>query len=71
MKAARAFELGLADFLCGLVTLTTLGLGSRVYVRRLQIWLDARSSGQAMSFGGTDLSAATLAANDDQRGVLQ
>src|SRR3954469_2883149 len=35
------------DIACGLVTIALVTIGTRVYARRLQIWLEARTSGEA------------------------
>jgi hypothetical protein len=43
-------------------------LGTGIYVRRVQVWLDARSSGQAVAYGSADLKDQALAANDLERG---
>ena len=43
-----------------------------VYVRRLDTWLGARTSGQAVAFRGQDLTAAALDANEKkQKGILR
>jgi hypothetical protein len=62
----------LADLTCGLAVLSLLALGTGVYVRRFDTWLNARTSGQAVGFRGQNLTSATLDANaKKQRGVLQ
>jgi len=60
-------RLALGDLVCGGGTLVLFALGTRVYTRRLQIWLDARTSGEAVSFGGTQLESHALSANADRR----
>lgn len=57
-------EAGLGDAFLGAAALGLLALGTGVYVRRLEIWLQARSSGEAVAVGTTDLRDAALAAND-------
>jgi hypothetical protein len=59
------------DLFFGALTVGLFWLGSRVYVRRFEIWLEARGSGEAMSLGGTELSADTIAANSDKGGILR
>ena len=67
--AARA---GLGDIACGLGVLSLLGLGSGVYVRRLDTWLGARASGHAVAFRGQNLTADALDANkEEQKGILR
>jgi hypothetical protein len=73
-NAARAgrFVRALAgDVLFGFGTIALLWMGSRPFVRRVETWLEARGSGEAMSLGGTDLTAQAIAANADRGGVLQ
>jgi hypothetical protein len=59
------------DLLFGSITIGLFWIGSRVYVRRFEIWLEARGSGAAMDLGGTELSADTIAANSDRGGILR
>jgi hypothetical protein len=67
--AARA---GLADLSCGLGVLVLFAVGTGVYVRRFDTWLNARSSGQAVEFRGQDLTTAALDANvKKQRGIIK
>lgn len=69
LLAARA---GLGDVACGLSVLFLLGLGSGVYVRRIDTWLAARASGHAVAIRGQSLTADALDANQDEpRGVLR
>ena len=70
-RATLAARSVFGDLLLGVGTLALLWVGTRVYVRRVEVWLEARRSGEAMSFGGTDLGAATIAANDERGGVLR
>jgi hypothetical protein len=58
-----AFRVAIGDVALGLGTLTFFALGSRVYTRRVQVWLDARTSGHAVSLGATDLESQALEAN--------
>jgi hypothetical protein len=60
-------RLAVGDLACGGGTLVLFAIGTRVYARRLQIWLDARTSGEAVSFGGTELESQALSANADRR----
>ncbi len=62
-RLVAAGRASLADISFALGVLVLFAVGTGVYVRRMEIWLQARSSGQAMSFGGTSLSDAALAAN--------
>jgi hypothetical protein len=67
-----ATRVGIADLACGLSVLLLVGLGSGVYVRRIDTWLGARASGHAVAFRGQDLTADALDANkEESRGVLR
>jgi len=69
LLAARA---ALGDLACGGCVLLMFALCTGVYVARLDTWLNARTSGQAVAFRGHDLTAATLDANaQPQRGILR
>jgi hypothetical protein len=69
LGAARA---GAGDVLFGLGVLALLMLGTGIYVRRIDNWLRARTSGDAVALRGTDLASATVAANTQKsRGVLR
>ncbi len=71
-RIALATRVSLADLACGLGVLFLVGVGSGVYVRRLDTWLGARASGHAVAFRGQNLTADALDANDDQsRGILR
>jgi hypothetical protein len=52
-----------ADVLLGLCTLLIFAIGTGIYVRRVQVWLDARSAGQGVAYGSADLKDQALAAN--------
>jgi len=69
LGAARA---GAGDVLFGLGVLALLMLGTGIYVRRIDNWLRARTSGDAVALRGNDLASATVAANTQKsRGVLR
>jgi hypothetical protein len=69
LMAARA---GIGDLAWGGAVFLLVALGTGVYVRRLDTWLNARTSGQAVAFRGHDLTSATLDANtQQQRGILR
>ena len=67
-RAGAAVNAALTDVAGGLSVLILFGVATGVYVRRFEIWLQARSSGDAMTLAGTGLSDKALAANAD-RGV--
>ena len=67
MLATRA---GIGDLACGLTVLVLVGIGSGVYVRRIDTWLGARASGHAVAFRGQDLGADALDANKDEPGGI-
>jgi hypothetical protein len=66
-RVTTAAKVAVADVTYGLAIIVLFAVGSGVYVRRLEIWLQARSSGEAMSFRGSDLTDAALAANVTRR----
>jgi hypothetical protein len=65
----RALDTGsaaLGDILLGLSAVFLFAVGTGLYVRRAQIWIDARSSGEAVSYGSANLKDSALAANADE-----
>lgn len=70
-RALAAGRAGFGDLASGMGVLTMLALGTGVYVRRLDNWLHARTSGQAVALRGQDLSTAAVDANQKDRGVLR
>jgi hypothetical protein len=65
-RAARLLHLAAADLAFGAGVLVMVAIGTGAYVRRFEIWLEARTSGQAVSFGAEDLEGQALAANADR-----
>ncbi len=71
-RLSIAVRASAADVLIGLSVLLLFGISSGVQVRRLDNWMHARSSGDAVAFRGQDLTSATIAANKkEQRGILR
>lgn len=70
-RASTAVRTALVDVAGGLFVLTAFAIGTGIYLRRFEIWLQARSSGDAMSLAGTGLSDKALAANATRRGQAQ
>jgi hypothetical protein len=69
-ELARRLELiqaVLPDVLGGLGVLLLLSLGSGVYARRFEIWLEAHQAGEAASIRGVGLDRAALGANKDRK----
>src|SRR6185503_7004972 len=62
-RAAPPGNRGGGQFGSGILVLTLFALGTGIYVRRLEIWLHARASGETVTFAGTDLDDKALAAN--------
>jgi hypothetical protein len=56
----------LGDVALGLGTLFVFAIGTGIYVRRAQLWIDARASGEAVAYGSADLKDRALAANVDK-----
>lgn len=67
-SAAVAIALAAADVAGGLVVVSLFAIGTGIYVRRLEVWLQARGSGETMAFAGTGLDDKALAANMAQVG---
>lgn len=65
-RTATALHAVAVDVAVGLTVLVLFGVATGVYVRRFEIWLQARGSGEAMSLAGTGLSDKALAANVDR-----
>lgn len=68
-RVLAATHAAVADVTYGIAVLVLFAIGSGVYVRRLETWLQARSSGAAVAFGGTDLADAAVAANQREKGL--
>lgn len=66
-RAAAAVQTSMADVAGGVMVLFIFAIGSGIYVRRLEIWLQARSSGDAMDLAGSDLGDRALVANAARR----
>jgi hypothetical protein len=66
-RASTAVSVALADVAAGVLVLLLFAVGTGIYVRRVEIWLQARSSGETMSFAGNGLDDKTLAANPSGR----
>ncbi len=61
--ALDIFQASLGDLVLGLCAILLFAIGTGIYVRRIQVWIDARSSGEAVAYGGADLQDQALAAN--------
>jgi hypothetical protein len=61
--ASSALALAGADVAGGLFVLSLFAVGTGIYVRRFEVWLQARNSGETMTFAGTGLDDRALAAN--------
>ena len=66
-RAAAAVQTSMVDVAGGVVVLLVFAIGSGIYVRRIEIWLQARSSGDAMDLAGSGLGDRALAANAGRR----
>ncbi len=62
-----ALVLTAPDVMGGLVVLSLFAVGTGIYVRRFEVWLRARGSGETMRFAGTGLDDKALAANKKTR----
>jgi hypothetical protein len=66
-KASGAVAVALPDIASGILFLVLFGVSTGIYVRRMEIWLQARGSGETMTLAGTGLGDKTLAANTDRQ----
>ena len=57
----------LPDVLGGLGVLFLFALGTGVYVRRFEVWLEAHQAGEAAALRGIGLDQAALGANKDRK----
>lgn len=57
----------LPDIAGGLGVWLLLSLGTGVYVRRFEVWLEAHQAGEAAAIRGVGLDQAALGANKDRR----
>ena len=57
----------LPDLVGGLSVLLLLALGTGVYVRRFEVWLEAHQAGEAAAIRGVGLDQAALGANKDRK----
>jgi hypothetical protein len=67
-RAASALSVAAADVAGGVLVLILFAVATGIYVRRFEIWLHARASGETVSFAGTDLDDKALAANTARKG---
>jgi hypothetical protein len=66
-KASAAVLVALPDIASGLFFVVLFGVSTGIYVRRMEIWLQARGSGETMTLAGTGLGDKTLAANANRQ----
>lgn len=66
-KASAAVIVALPDIASGVFFIVLFGVSSGIYVRRMEIWLQARGSGETMTLAGTGLGDKTLAANAERQ----
>jgi len=57
----------LPDLVGGLGVLLLLSLGTGIYVRRFEVWLEAHQAGAAAAIRGVGLDRAALGANKDRK----
>lgn len=61
--AAAALAVAAADLAAGTLVFILFAIGTGIYVRRFEIWLQARASGEVVAFAGSGLDDEALAAN--------
>lgn len=57
----------LPDVLGGLAVLGLFSLGTGIYARRFEVWLEAHQAGEAAAIRGVGLDRAALGANKDRK----
>jgi hypothetical protein len=57
----------LPDVLGGMGVILLFALGTGVYVRRFEVWLEAHQAGEAAALRGVGLDRAALGANKDRK----
>jgi hypothetical protein len=62
-RALDVLSAAATDILLGISTIFLFAFGTGLYVRRVQIWIDARSAGDAVAYGSANLKEQALAAN--------
>jgi hypothetical protein len=57
----------LPDVMGGMAVLFLFALGTGVYLRRFEVWLEAHQAGEAAALRGVGLDRAALGANKDRK----
>jgi hypothetical protein len=57
----------LPDVLGGFGVLLLISLGTGIYVRQFEVWLEAHQAGEAAAIRGVGLDRAALGANKDRK----
>ena len=57
----------LPDALGGLAVVVLFSLGTGIYARRFEVWLEAHQAGEAAAIRGVGLDRAALGANKDRK----
>ena len=57
----------LPDVMGGLGVMALFSLGTGVYARRFEVWLEAHQAGEAAAIRGLGLDQAALGANKDRK----
>lgn len=60
-------QAALPDVFGGLVVIFLFSLGTGVYVRQFEVWLEAHQAGEAAALRGVGLDRAALGANKDRK----
>jgi hypothetical protein len=70
-RTVTAIKIAGGDLALGLCTWLCFAVATGVYVRKVEIWLQARAAGEAMDLAGSGLSDRALAANVDDKGIIR
>lgn len=66
-EKAKLLKAAAPDFVAGFGIILLFAIGSGVYVTRIEVWLQARSAGEAVALRGIGLEESALGANADRK----
>lgn len=66
-EKAKLLKAAAPDFVAGFGIILLFAIGSGVYITRIEVWLQARSAGEAVALRGIGLEKSALGANADRK----
>ncbi len=66
-EKAKLLKAAAPDFIAGFGVILLFAIGSGVYITRIEVWLQARSAGEAVALRGIGLEESALGANADRK----